>query len=210
MTTTPSPELILASTSPRRQELMRDAGYVFRVVGPDPAAESGACSSCGPVELVRDYALSKAADVVRQLLAEERNRDILLLAADTVAECQGQILGKPANEDHARRMLELLRGREHRVHTGVCVWSLPLAGEPQAPHIETVETTLVMDAIDDSAIEEYIESGGWEGKAGGFGYQDRLGWIHIQRGSESNVVGLPMERVAELLNERNVFTGHGP
>lgn len=210
MTTTPSPELILASTSPRRQELLRDAGYAFRVVAPDPSAESGACSSCGPIELVRDYALSKATDVVRQLAASERTRDIVLLAADTVAECQGQILGKPVSEEHARQMLRLLRGREHRVHTGVCVWSLPRDGEPSVPHVETVETTLVMDAIDDTAIEEYIDAGGWEGKAGGFGYQDRLGWIHIQQGSESNVVGLPMERVSRLLTNCKVFTRNRP
>lgn len=203
---TQSPELVLASTSPRRQELIRDAGYTFRVVAPDPEAESGVCSSCGPVELVREYAIRKAADVAQKLLAGERSTDIVLLAADTVAECQGQILGKPADEEHARRMLQLMRGREHRVLTGLALWYLPAEGEAANTVVDVVVTTLKMDPIDDVALEEYLETGGWEGKAGAFGYQDRLGWIHIQAGSESNVVGLPMERVEELLAAMQVFT----
>ncbi|MCO6047319.1 Maf family protein [Aeoliella sp. ICT_H6.2] len=204
--TTPSPELVLASTSPRRQELLRDAGYAFRIVAPDPNAESGVCSSCGPVELVREYALRKGTDVAQKLLAGERETEIVLLAADTVAECQGQILGKPADEEHARRMLQLMRGRQHRVLTGLCLWHLPATGGAAAPIVEVVVTTLKMDAIEDAGIEDYLETGGWEGKAGAFGYQDRLGWIHIEEGSESNVVGLPMERVQQLLTAAQVFT----
>lgn len=208
-TPSPAPKLILASTSPRRQELMRDAGYTFRVVGPDPNAECGACSSGGPVELVREYAVRKATDVAQQLMHSDRENDLLLLAADTVAECQGQILGKPTNEEHARQMLQLMRGKLHRVITGLCLWRLPVEGEADSPLVEAVVTSLRMDDIDDAAIEDYLETGGWEGKAGAFGYQDRLGWIHIQEGSASNVVGLPMERVQELLAAAQVFTSPG-
>lgn len=200
------PELILASSSPRRQELLREAGYAFRVIAPDPAAECGMCSSGGPAELVRELAIRKATDVARQLLQDDRSGSVVLLAADTVAECQGHILGKPEDEDHARGMLELMRGKLHRVLTGICMWHLPAETEPEVPHVEVVVTELRMDDIGGAAIDEYLASGGWEGKAGGFGYQDRLGWIHIQRGSESNVVGLPMERVRELLSEFKVFT----
>ncbi len=203
------PQLILASSSPRRQELLREAGYDFRVMPPDPRVECGMCSSGGPVELVRELAIRKATDVVQQLIAAEPRHDIVLLAADTVAECQGQILGKPADEEHARQMLELLRGRMHRVLTGICLWRLQGDGSQHVPHVEAVVTELVMDDLSDEAIDDYVASGGWEGKAGGFGYQDRLGWIHIQTGSESNVVGLPMERLGELLGKLQVFTTPG-
>lgn len=202
---TPTPEFILASSSPRRQQLLEQAGYACRVVVPDPQAECGVCSTGGPVQLVQELALRKATDVVQHLAAADRSTDIVLLAADTVAECQGQVLGKPAGEDHARQMLELMRGRRHYVHTGICLWRLPASAAGGPPHVESVTTTLRMDPIDHSQIEAYLESGDWEGKAGGFGYQDRLGWIHVEHGSESNVVGLPMERLSELLAAANVL-----
>ena len=205
---TQPPQLILASSSPRRQELLRDAGYAFRVVTPDPRVECGICSSGGPVELVRELAIRKATDVAQQVLEGNRDADMVLLAADTVAECQGQILGKPEDEQHARQMLEQLRGRFHWVLTGICLWHLPAGNDAAAPHVEAVITELRMDDISNEAIDQYVASGGWQGKAGGFGYQDRLGWIHIHHGSESNVVGLPMERVRELLGELQVFTSH--
>lgn len=204
------PRLILASGSPRRAELLRERGYDFEVLAPDPSIEEGLCSNCGPAELVHKLALQKGAHVAELLTAQERTEPWVLLAADTVAECQGQILGKPANESHAREMLRLMRGRPHRVLTGICIWPGPGAGNaedgPRLPHLEVVVTKLAMDSLSDEAIEEYLQTGQWEEKAGGFGYQDRLGWIHIIEGSESNVVGLPMERVSEILEESGVFT----
>ncbi len=92
-------------------------------------------------------------------------------------------------------MLELLSSREHRVLTGVCLWQRP----DGAPFTRVAETTLRMDSLSPELLDEYVASGGWEGKAGGFGYQDRLGWVHVLSGSDSNVVGLPMELLAEML-----------
>src|SRR5690606_26395268 len=137
------PQLVLASGSPRRQSLLAEAGYYFRVVAPAEDAECGVCATTGPAELVRDLALRKAANVVEQLLGQPNLPPTVLLAADTVAECQGQVLGKPANEAHAREMLSLLSGREHRVYTGICIWPLhPHDGEapPPLPHAEVVVT----------------------------------------------------------------------
>ena len=186
--------LVLASGSPRRRELLDAAGYIFEVMEPASEAECGACSGTGPAALVTEYALKKAADVAQVV------RDGVILAADTVVECQGQILGKPTGEDHARWMLELLSGEEHRVFTGVCVWPCPQG----KPDVRVSQTTLRMDELSERQIDEYLESHQWEGKAGGFGYQDRLGWIHIVAGSESNVVGLPMELVEVMLAEVGV------
>jgi septum formation protein len=201
------PQLILASGSPRRRELLAEAGYDFRVVAArDGVEEGGLCSNCGPAELVVDLALLKLDDVVAQLAGESGPQ--LVLAADTVAECDGQILGKPADEDHAAAMMRRLSGRPHRVYTGVALaWIASGVAEHLAA--EAVVTTLRMNELSEGWIAEYAASGAWEGKAGGFGYQDGLGFVHVEAGSESNVVGLPMERVAELLAAAGCFPGRG-
>jgi septum formation protein len=198
--------LILASGSPRRRELLAEAGYDIEVVVPSETAECGACSNTGPAELVRELAVQKAADVVARLLqipqfSSDRTKRAVVVAADTVAECQGQILGKPRDEDHAREMLRLLSGREHRVYTGVCVWPLSTGrGDPAGDfQVELDITTLRMDALSEGQLEDYLAGGQWRGKAGAFGYQDRLGWVHVIEGSESNVVGLPLERLERML-----------
>jgi septum formation protein len=189
-------KLILASGSPRRRQLLAEAGYEFDVVAPADDVECGVCSQNGPAGLVTDLAYRKAA-AVRQRL--ELPQPAILVAADTVAECDGMVLGKPRHLDDARAMLRLLRGRLHRVLTGICVWPLDRA----EPRIEVAVTRLRMDHLPDVAIEEYLATGQWEGKAGAFGYQDRLGWVRVESGSESNVVGMPMELLAQMLAEMN-------
>jgi septum formation protein len=183
------PKLILASRSPRRKELLREACYEFCVIPPSDAAESGECSGESPSQLVARLAHQKAADVAGRI---DRG---LVLGCDTVAECRGQILGKPADQEHARAMLETLSGREHRVLSGVCLWQVP-DGQPA---IRVAVTTLRMDSLTPQQLDEYLASGQWEGKAGAFGYQDGLDWVHVVEGSESNVVGLPMELLAEMV-----------
>ena len=90
-----------------------------------------------------------------------------------------------------------LSGQEHRVFSGLCLWKAP----DGKPDVRTAMTTLRMDRLSDEQRDEYLASGAWRGKAGAFGYQDRLGWVHIIKGSESNVVGLPMELLAEMLGQ---------
>jgi nucleoside triphosphate pyrophosphatase len=184
--------LILASGSPRRRQLLAEAGYEFDVVVPADDVECGVCSQNGPAGLVTDLAFRKAAAVRDSL---ELPQSAILIAADTVAECDGMVLGKPRNESDARAMLRHLRGRVHRVLTGVCVWLL----DRSEPLIDVAVTRLRMDELSDAAIDEYLATGQWEGKAGAFGYQDRLGWVRVESGSESNVVGLPMELLAQML-----------
>jgi septum formation protein len=92
-------------------------------------------------------------------------------------------------------MLQALSGREHRVFSGLCLWDVP-GGEPR---IRVATTILRMDVLSDLQLDDYLRSGQWEGKAGAFGYQDRLGWVHIVEGSASNVVGLPLEVLEEML-----------
>jgi septum formation protein len=193
MTSSNRPKLILASRSPRRRELLTEAGYDFEIIVPDEQAECGVCSRETPDALVARLARQKAANVVAKISSG------LVLGCDTVAECNGQILGKPCDEEHARRMLEMLSGREHRVLSGLCLWKAP----GRNPQVRVAVTRLRMDRLSTEKIEDYLATGLWEGKAGAFGYQDRLGWIRVIEGSETNVVGLPMELLAEMLDGEN-------
>jgi septum formation protein len=119
------------------------------------------------------------------------------VAADTIAVCGGEFIGKPADRRDAAQILRQLSGRRHEVISGLCVWPKP-GGTPRTA---AEVTRLVMDRLSDSDIETYLETGLWQGKAGAFGYQDGMDWVHIESGSESNVVGLPMELLEKMLRE---------
>jgi septum formation protein len=192
------PKLILGSSSPRRRALLQAAGYDFEVVEPSPTAECGVCSKETPPELVARLAYQKAKDVVervRQERSADELRDVWVIGCDTVAECAGQILGKPVDLPHARTMLRLLSGREHHTYSGLCLWQL--ASDER--HVEVERTTLEMQNLSEQDLECYLATGLWEGKAGAFGYQDENDWLRITEGNASNVVGLPLERLAEML-----------
>jgi septum formation protein len=201
----PAPRLILASGSPERRRLLAEAGYTFEVFPARDEVECGICSTGGPATLVTELAISKAMDVAAQLGASgaaTAESPCIVLAADTVAECAGEVLGKPMDEDHARNMLERLRDTVHRVYSGVCTWTSPAtAGEPD---VRLAISELRMDAISDDELDDYLASGLWRGKAGAFGLQDRAGWLHLISGTESNVRGLPMELAVEMLAARGV------
>ena len=184
-------ELILASQSPRRKQLLTDAGYRFIVDAPDDSVERGICSNCSPEELVIESAFLKAAAIAK------RHDSGLVLAADTVAVCGSETLGKPTNRDHAEKMLQMMSGKEHRVLTGVC---LRLAGTDR---IKTwlEGTTLVMSELSDDKLQDYLDFDGWVGKAGAFGYQDGLDWVRIVEGLESTVVGLPIEKLPAWIDQ---------
>jgi septum formation protein len=181
--------LILASRSPRRRELLAAAGYDFEVLPASEGAECGICSRETPPEMVVRLARQKAADIAQSV------PEGIVIGCDTVAEVVGRILGKPADRKHASEMLRLLSGREHRVYSGLCLWQRP----DDRILVEVAQSTLRMDELSDRQIEEYLDSGEWEGKAGAFGYQDRHDWLHLVSGSESNVVGLPMELLETML-----------
>jgi septum formation protein len=121
-------------------------------------------------------------------------RDGVVLAADTIAICNDEILGKPRDRQDAERMLRLLSGREHEVLTAVVLIDCHCGAE--LAHLET--TQLLMDQLSDADLQAYLNSQLWQGKAGAFGYQDGWDWLHVVAGSESNVVGLPLERLPEL------------
>jgi septum formation protein len=185
-------QLILASQSPRRQQLLQEAGYVFTVDPPNDSVEAAVDATLPSDQFVLAASLAKA-----NAIAAKHQQDIVV-AADTVADCNGQILGKPTDRNDARRMLETMSSQTHRVLTGVCL--IDCQTGRFVSRLE--ETTLTMDAFPEDQLNSYLDSGAWQGKAGAFGYQDGLDWIHIVEGLASNVVGLPVERldgwIAEL------------
>lgn len=185
---TPKSPLILASQSPRRRQLLDEAGYPFIVRPPRDEVESD-FPSYQPIEdWIEKLARRKAADVARHF---DRG---WILAADTVAVCDGQVLGKPRDQADARSILRTLSGRQHQVLTGMCLWHRP----SDLSQTLVAQSTLVMDPISDVMLDEYLATGKWQGKAGAFGYQDGWDWLQLTAGSAANVVGLPVERLPEL------------
>jgi len=183
------PHLILASRSPRRREILQAAGCDFEVIPPDDAAEDRRLPGEGPVDYVKRLARQKAENVAAKIA------EGIVIGCDTVVVCRDEILEKPADRTDAGRMLRLLRGTKHHVITGICLWHRP----QDTVDLRHETTTLFMNEISETEIEAYLDSGLWAGKAGGFGYQDRNDWLRIIDGSESNVVGLPLELLAEMM-----------
>ena len=118
-----------------------------------------------------------------------------ILACDTLSEVDGQPLGQAADREAARRMLEALSGKRHRVVTGVCVWHRPELDPIEA----TDESELEMGPLDTPFLDWYLASGLWRGKAGACGYQDERLPLRLIQGSATNVVGLPMELIGRML-----------
>ncbi|UUO08991.1 Maf family protein [Blastopirellula sp. J2-11] len=183
------PSLILASGSPRRHELLTVAGIDFQVCLPHADAETPPQAGESPRETVLRLARDKAANVAL------RTEEGIILAADTLAQCDDLPLGKPRDRNHAREILQTLRGREHTVVTAICLWRRP----DDFVAVDAAESHLRMRMLSDQEIESYLDTGLWEGKAGAFGLQDRIDWIEVVNGSQSNVVGLPLELLAILL-----------
>ena len=182
--------LILASGSPRRRALLAEVGYDFTVIAPSESAECGVCSRETPPELVARLAYQKAQDVAPQVARG------IVLGCDTVAECMGQILGKPANQEHARQMLELLRGREHHVYSGVCLWRRP--DDVQVCWQEV--SRVAMRAMGEDEIDTYLATRTWEGCSGAYAVQEGEDpYVRVVAGSVSNVIGLPMETLRRVL-----------
>ena len=178
---------------------MTTAGYEFRVIIPESSIEQGISQSLPPLEYVAEAAMQKARAVATSVPDEA-----IVIAADTVAECDNEILGKPIDRNDARRMLMLMSGQQHFVHTGITIWHRP--SDRNVCHVET--TVLTMQVLDETTLEHHLESGDWIGKAGAFGFQDGLDWVRIEKGLESNVVGLPVEILPDLIGQ--VVDGAAP
>jgi len=183
--------LILASSSPRRAQILRDAGLVFSIIS--SAVDETPIPGEAPGELVLRLANAKA-----ELVAARSVGPAIVVAADTVVVLEGQLLGKPRSTDDARHMLEKLSGRTHSVVTGVSLIRLP-----DVEQRAFVETTLVhFDRLSANEITRYLATDEPHDKAGAYAIQGRAGrYIPRIEGCYYNVVGLPLARLLQELHE---------
>jgi septum formation protein len=197
------PPLILASSSPRRRELLASLGIDFTVVKPD--VDERQRPGEAPLDYVRRLSQEKAADVAARLpspitvLAADT---VVILAADTLGvDDEGEILGKPADADDARRMLRRLRGRVHQVYTAMTLLVVDGdAAKPRRQMTTLTRTDVYMRPYTDAEIEAYIATGDPFDKAGSYAIQHQ-GFQPVERieGSYTNVVGLPLETLEVML-----------
>ena len=195
--------LVLASASPRRQELLRNAGIPFVVQSTNiPEVPQ-------PGEAPRAFAERMARE--KALAVFRRRPNDFVLGADTIVIVDGEILGKPRDSADAVRMLRVLSGRTHQVVTGVCLVGPRLRTEDQQPEagFEDIrsETTLVtMDPLGDDDIHSYVSTGEPTDKAGAYAIQGRASrWVSRIEGDYFNVVGLPVSLVYKMLREHGAI-----
>jgi septum formation protein len=191
--TSSMPPLILASSSPRRQSLLSEAGYTF-TVHPADIDEENFPATLLPSDVARHLALAKAEKVSGQF------PDAVILAADTVVAFGDTMLSKPKDANDARRILSLLSGTTHIVITGLAVHHRAANFARQ----QKVMSAVHMRAISNQELDRYIESGQWQGKAGAYGIQDPDPFVTRLAGSQSNIVGLPMQQTRILLAEAGI------
>jgi len=183
--------LILASASPRRKQLLTEAGFVFETKEPADEAEDERLPNELPDEYVKRLAFQKAKNVA------DHFKQGIILGADTIVLCGENILEKPSDRDDAQRMLRQLRGNIHEVLSGLCL--IKKIASTETVTLATEKTRLMMQPISDNEIESYLDTERWQGKSGALGYQDGNEWIDIIEGSASNVVGLPLELLHSTL-----------
>ena len=188
--------LILGSSSPARRWLLERAGYRFEVL-PADIDEPTHAGYPNPRQLVQHIAWLKGQAVA------PRVEEGIVLSADTVAWLDGQVLGKPADEADARRILRFLGGREHELWTGVCLWR-----RPDDVQLAWQEQSLVLfNALSDAEMDAYLAGRSWQNNAGGYAIEETADpHVRVVRGSVTNVIGLPMESLVRnlaVLVERN-------
>ena len=188
--------MILASQSPRRRELLADAGFELTIAPADICEER--LPGERPVELVLRLAAEKA-EAVRASLSRVPE-DGLLVAADTIVWMEDEALGKPADASDAARMLRELSGRTHQVSTGVCAMRLSPAGTALARSSFVETTDVTFWELTDAEIDAYVATGEPLDKAGAYGIQG-AGRLLVRKidGDYSNVVGLPIARLVREL-----------
>jgi septum formation protein len=184
--------IVLASASPRRQELLKNAGIDF---------------VARPADIEEVQRAGEGAAYFAERMAREKARAIrasapenLVLGADTIVVARDQVLGKPADAADAVRMLRLLSSRQHFVITGVC-----LIG-PDFEDVRSERTAVHFTALTDAEIRDYVASGEPMDKAGAYAIQGHASrWISKIEGDYSNVVGLPVDLVLRMLEEHGVL-----
>lgn len=179
-------KLILASSSPRRKELLSKLDYPFEII---PSQCEEVTTEQVPTEVVKQLATLKAREVFA------KHSDSVVIGCDTVVDFGGEIMGKPKDHADAKRMLYALSGNTHFVHTGVCILS------PMGEWLFCDSTEVHFRVLSEQEIDEYVDRGEADGKAGAYGIQDESHFASNYIGDFDNVVGLPVYRVREILDK---------
>lgn len=218
---TPPPTLILASRSPRRRQLLAEAGYDAAVI-PSPFVDPDEVDhgDADAREHAEDLAAKKAESLRDQiqnspsiLQAHGVSLPVVILSADTICvDANGRGLGKPADADQARRMLQGFVRKTHGVVTGVCLVALEESGRTMDSIGFRDEASVTFGYVTPGEIDRYVEDQKWRGKAGGYNLFERrdAGWPISVEGDETTVVGLPMRRLTGELAKRGVAPHHQP
>ncbi|MGB7582465.1 MAG: nucleoside triphosphate pyrophosphatase [Sedimentisphaerales bacterium] len=181
--------LILASASPRRKQLLAEAGYKFTVVVSQIDESNFSTENITSVEYAKQLAFAKADDVAR------KHPDSIVIGADTVVDFAGQIIGKPRDAKHAEEITRTLFSKPHKVIT-----ALALVCKSGNLKIVEAETTVVYPKkLMDAQIAKHIKSGIWRDKAGAYSISDNDPFVDHIEGSMTNVMGMPMELLKKLL-----------
>ena len=184
---------ILASASPRRKELLAEIIPEFEII---PSCADENIEAVSPKKMVEILATRKAFEVA----SRPENEGKLVLGSDTVVAYGNEVLGKPKDEADAFRMLKLLSGKRHEVHTGVCI--LICKDKKVGCTVKSVKTSVYFNELSDEWIWNYIRGGSPMDKAGAYGIQDG-GLVAKIKGSYSNVVGLPVELCKKMIKKIN-------
>jgi septum formation protein len=187
--------LILASASPRRRQLMSEAGYEFVVVRPQVDESAFKTDDVEPIEYATRLALAKAKSIA------QKYPDSVVIGADTIVDFQGQIIGKAADTKQAERITGELFSSPHKVITGVAIVRL----SDDTELVQSDSTTVYPKKMTPEQIAEHIKGGSWRDKAGAYAIQETGDeFVEKIEGSLTNVMGLPMELLKSLLTKLNV------
>ena len=183
-------KLILASGSPRRKELLENAGFEFEIVTSDK--ESRPEKGISPDRYAVKCATEKCEDVY---FRKAKGTGAVVLGADTVVALNGEIFGKPSSREEAESMLKRFSGKTHTVITGYAILSDGMRETGK------VESQVTFNDLSPEIIEKYLDSGLYKGKAGAYGIQDGFGLVASCNGDRDNVIGLPVTAIGDTLKE---------
>lgn len=194
-------KIILASASPRRKELLKQAGLSFKTM---PSTKEEKITKEAPDQIVEELSYQKAVDICGQL-SETMKEDFVVIGADTVVSCWNKIMGKPKDREEAFEMLWELQGKSHQVYTGVTLaWKY--TDEPAMFYTFNECTDVTVFPMTEEEIEKYIDSGEPMDKAGAYAIQGRFAaFIQGICGDYANVVGLPIGRLYQEMKQRELL-----
>lgn len=183
-------KIVLASSSPRRRQLLAQAGYNFIVAAPRFEEPQQPGPGVSAEQFARELALGKAGSVADDFPENP------VIGADTLVDCDGRVIGKARDAEHARAITAEIFSKAHKVITGLAV----LRRADGVCVVESDTTVIYPRAMSSRQLDEHISRGDWQGKAGAYGIKEQDDeFIERIEGSLSNVMGMPMEMLAEIL-----------